>query len=108
MLRDQENVPYFNSATESLLAVSPVTRVTKDEEQYSTLKSIHIVLKDAVAALYLDFNAFKVTSGVPKTTALYELQRQIDGKQLAYDILAPALQAVESSIQSIDSKYKEG
>jgi hypothetical protein len=66
------------------------------------------VLQEALTALYADFNAFTIVEGVPKTTAVYDLLRQIEGKKIAYDILAPTVQAVESSLQSIDSKYKEG
>lgn len=107
--RDQEGIPYLNSATEVIRDVSSGKgTTTRDEENYDTLKAIHIVLQEAIKALYTDFNAFKVPEGVAKSTAMYDLLRQIDGKQTAYDILAPILEAVESSIRTIDTKYKEG
>lgn len=105
-LRDTEAITYRSSTT-PLRSMLPSKQVTQDEEDYSTLKAVHIVLRDAIAALYTDFNAFKIAEGVPKTTALYDLQRQIDGKQTAYDILTPALEAIESSLLSVDNKYKE-
>jgi len=86
-LRDTEGIDYRSSASEGLLSFGPDKSFTKDEEEYSTLKSVHIVLKEAIAALYKDFNAFKITEGVPRTTALADLERQISGKQIAYDIL---------------------
>lgn len=106
--RDKEAVPFLNSAAEFMAGVMPVNRVTKDEENYDTLKAIYLVLAESVEALYKDFNAFKLPEGVPKTTALYNLMVQIDGKQQAYDILAPLAESAKQALDLVDNKYKEG
>ena len=72
----------------------------------STLQIVENILAEAVEGLSKDFNAFDLPTGVPKTTALYNLQRQIDGKQEAHAILAPVLESVRSTIEQVNSNFK--
>lgn len=106
-LRDGEGIPMFGSAAQVHRDFVPGKKVSRDEEEMSTLQQVHTTLQEAVHGLYKDFNAFKLTENVPKTTAIFDLMKQIESKQMAYDVLAPCLEAVESAMRIVNEKYKE-
>lgn len=83
------------------------TGVTDDEAHQSTLKAVQDALHEGLEALFMNFNAFKRPEGVARTTALYDLQVQIDGNQKAYDVLAPTVEIVDAALAKIDMKYKQ-
>lgn len=106
-LRDGEGIPMFGSAAQVHRGFVPDKKVTRDEEDYHTVIQVRDELRQAVHGLYADFNAFKLTENVPKTTAIFDMIKQIEAKQMAYDILLPCLEAIESAVKIIDEKYKE-
>lgn len=106
-LRDGEAMPMFGSAAQVHKTFVPGQNVSKDEEEMSTLQQVHTTLEEAVHSLYKDFNAFRLPENVPKTTAIFDLMKQIESKQMAYDVLAPCLEAVESAMRIVNEKYKE-
>lgn len=97
----------FGSAAQVHRGFLPDKKVTADEANYPIVLKVRDDLHQAVHALYADFNAFKLTEGVPKTTAIFDMMKQIEAKQIAYDILAPLLDAMETTVRAIDEKYKE-
>lgn len=80
---------------------------TPDEINYDTLRSVGKILQAAVDGLYKDFNAFSLLEGTDTTRAARDLYRQVAGKQVAYDILAPVLESVISAITVVDDNYKQ-
>lgn len=106
-LRDGEGIPMFGSAAQVHRGFVPDKHVTADEANYPIVLRVRDDLQQAVHGLYADFNAFKLTENVPKTTAIFDMMKQIEAKQIAYDILSPLLEAIESTVKIIDDKYKE-
>lgn len=101
--RDQDETPYFTPGT----APGRAEKHPVDEQQYSTLKMVGGMLTDALDGLSKDFNAFDVLTKEDRTKAADNLLRQVEAKQMAYDILLPAVEAVVSAIQKIDVNYKQ-
>jgi hypothetical protein len=64
-------------------------------------------LGDQLEALYKDFNAFDILKGKPEPEAAANLLRQIEGKQIAYDVLRPTYDAVVEAIRRVDNKHKQ-
>lgn len=101
--REQDDTPYF---TPGVLETGPET-TTKDQQEYSTLKIVGNMLLEARNGLSKDFNAFDILKEADTTTAAENLLRQVEAKQIAYDILDPVVEAVISAIQKIDVNYKQ-
>jgi hypothetical protein len=89
------------------MLVGTAAKTTTDEENYDTLKSVRNILQEAVQGLYKDFNGFNVLKDTNKKQALENLLFQVEGKQAAYDILAPILESIISAMQTVDNKYKQ-
>lgn len=85
----------------------PTKVVTKDEEDYSTLRAVRNTLAEAIEGLYKDFNAFEVLGTDVTRDAKDKMLRSIESKKMVYDILAPLLETIDGAIQGVDSKYKE-
>lgn len=102
-----DDLPYRNNAIAYTHMPQPQPTSSEDERTFSTLKEVRRLLAESVEGLYKDFNAFQVDKNLPRKEALQVLQRQIDGKQEAYDILAPLLESVDSVLDQINLKYKE-
>lgn len=102
---DNEGFDYRSSVP--MGTIPPQGGATRqDIANFSTLQAVEKILATAVEDLYRDFNAFNLPDGVPKTTAIYNLQRQIDGKQEAYSILAPVLESVRATIDQVNRNFK--
>lgn len=105
-VREQDDLPYRSAGA---IGSSPSV-VTKNEENYDTLKIVSSIISERLENLYKDFNAFEVLSikaGGPRTMALEELLLQIESKKIAYDILTEAYQAVETAIQGANKNYNQ-
>lgn len=94
---DNEEIPYRTSVT-----VGPDRPAsTRDENEYSTLIEVNKMLIQAIQDLYKDFNAFDWSEQVAN------LKAEVAGRQIAYDILMPLQQQVQSAIQDVASNYEE-
>ncbi len=98
------DLPYRTPMT-AIVSTTPVS--SKNEDNYDTLKIVQKLFRDSLDGLYRDFNAFDVLNGKPPSAAAENLLRQIQAKQIAYDLLSPVLEAVDSAIQTVDDKYKQ-
>ncbi len=94
-----EDIPYRTAFTEP--DTVRVQTTSKDEDNYDTLKSVYKVLNDSLLALD-KWSAFDL-----REQDGLSLKQQIKAHQLAYDILAPLVGAVESAVALVDDKYKE-
>lgn len=101
--REQDETPYFTPGI--LDTAAPATPT--DEVEFSTLKTVAKELNNSMAALYGDFNAFDILKEADSDKAASNLLRQVEAKQIAYDILFPAVDAINGAIQKIDAKYKQ-
>lgn len=101
--RERDDLPYRSPVTATALPQP----VTSDEQDYSTLRSVRAVIADALEGLYKDFNAFDVLKRESVETAAIDLLRQVEVNQAVYGVLAPLLEAIDSKLQLIDSKYRE-
>lgn len=101
-----DDLPYRSSAPAHVL---PTTQQPSsvDEGEFSTLKVVRDTLAEGVEGLYKDFNAFDLLKTGKKTEAAYDLIVQIESKKIAYDILAPLLETVVSTMESINAKYRQ-
>lgn len=70
----------------------------KDIENFNTLKEVYEYLDSQITGLYKEFNAFDVRKNDMEDEAVKKFLREVDGKQIAYDILVPALDMVKTAI----------
>lgn len=80
----------------------------QDENNYSTLKSLHTEFREKLKCLYDDFNAFDILSEGTSAAKRDKMMRQIAGNQIAYDILLPLLDSLSSSLIDIENKWNKG
>lgn len=102
-----DDLPYRNNAVAHTFLPQAAEVSSADEREFSTLKQVHSFLNNSLENLYRDFNAFHVDESLPLDEALKVLQRRIDGKKEAYDILAPIVETINSTIEHINQKYRE-
>lgn len=102
---DNEGLPYRTGV--GAMNPTPQRPVSKDEEDYGTLKSVQATLQAAVDGLYKDFNAFTLLKGATKEEARDHLVAQIEANQIAFAVLSPVLESVNSAINVVDTKHKE-
>ena len=102
---DNEGLPYRTGVR--ALNPTPARVVTKDEENYDTLRSVGAALQAAVDDLYKDFNAFNLLKGATTEEARDHLVAQIEANQIAFSIVSPLLESIRDAIKSVDDKYKE-
>ena len=97
-----EDIPYRTA-----IEYSPAQQVSSaDEREFSTLQEVRKILGAGITDLYKDFNAFETFKGVSPTVARADLLRQIEGRQIAYEILVPLLDMMDSTMLAINEKYK--
>lgn len=95
-MNEDENIPYRSPVT-----LPPRDAATdNDDQDFSTLLEVQKVFHEAVNALYKDFNAFDLSKNVPK------LEVQIAAKQIAFDILNPLKDTIDSAIQKVEQKRR--
>lgn len=99
-----ENIPY---ATTGIPVPAAKPKVSTDEANYDTLIQVRKELAAALAALYKDFNAFTAADKANTAQAAQDLLVDIKARQIAFGILEPICESVNSTIQLIDKKYRE-
>lgn len=72
----------------------------RDESEYSTLEVVNVLFKQAIEDLRKDFNALDLSE------KLADIKTQIAGRQMAYDILDPLQQQVQSAIDNVRLKQE--
>lgn len=97
---DDERIPYRARITD---LPSDASRgvATIDEQNYDTLALAYKQLKTSVEELD-GWHAFDLTEKDGLT-----IKQQIKAHQLAFEILAPVLSALETAVATVDNKYKE-
>lgn len=101
-MREQDDLPYRSPVSQ---ATNP-NPVTRDEEQYDTLKTVFRILEDASLDLYKDFNLLQIdTKDMPGDKAA-KLLNQIEVKQGVYEIIAPLVERVGNAIAKADSNFR--
>lgn len=93
---NDEEIPYRSNVPESIIASDATTT---DEDQYGTLKQVYVALKASIGDLD-KWHAFDLE--LKELT----LKQQIVAHKLAFDILAPLLDTVESALATVDDKYR--
>lgn len=91
-------------------AVGPPAEQTvsnTDERNFNTLLEAQALLEQEIWNLYKDFNAFDVYKDDHDDKAKQKLLRDIDGKQVAYDILMSVKAKLDDTIQKIEQKNEE-
>lgn len=105
---DNEALPLRSSGIRSNgavpSAVVPSNKVTRDEEQYSTLKAAFLSIEEGMAALD-QWHAFDLQE--QKGPTGLTIKQQIVAHQKAYDILAPIRDGMEAALKLVDDKYKQ-
>lgn len=104
MSNSSDEAPYRSFTP--LTIIPKATSSADDENQFSTLVLARDELATSIEGLYKDFNAFSVLKDTDITIARDNLLRQIEAKQIAYDILVPILDTLDSTILAINEKWK--
>lgn len=102
-LREQENLPYRTPGTGPV----GVGKVSANEEDYSTAVAVRDILKEALTGLFKDFNAFDILKDEGREKAADNLLRQVEAKQMAFDILSPTFEAIDNAVKAVDEKWKQ-
>lgn len=102
--REQDDLPYRSPVT-AVNTPAPVSDT--NVANYDTLAIARRLLVDGIDGLYKDFNAFDILKDKPTAEAAENLLRQVEAKQMAFDILSPVLEAVDNAIKGVDEKYKQ-
>lgn len=93
---NDEDVPYRSPVT-----TGPVRSASsQDENDYSTLLEVKKDFDNAIVGLYRDFNAFGLREDVP------ELEKQVIGRQVAYNILEPLQRKLQRAIEDVEQTQK--
>lgn len=100
--REQDDIPYRSPIT----AQTNKNPVTKDEEQYDTLKNVFKILEDASADLYKEFNAFELHKDKPLDERGKAILHDLEVKQSVYEIIAPLVERVGNAIAQADTNFR--
>lgn len=94
---ERDDVPYFMQAN-----TGPVNNVTyQDESDLSTLVRVQKIFEESLEELK-SINAFDLKDGA------LTVKEQIAAYQKAYDILTPIRDMVQTTVENVNQKYKEG
>lgn len=74
---------------------------TKDEEEQSTLRRVYVILREKMADID-KWHAFE-----RKTDSELSIKQQIKARQIAFEIVAPAFEAVEQALATVDEKFRQ-
>lgn len=96
ILAKDEEIPFLSPATAPVQ--DPVAE--NDEEEYSTLVKVKEILDEGIINLSKDFNAFDLAKDA------ITLETQIAGRQVAYNILIPIQNMVDSAIIAVKNGRK--
>ena len=100
---NDNELPYRSPVT----AAAPAPQYSSDEADYNTLKNVRVLFADTINNLSKDFNAFDVLSEGTNQAKIETMMRNIAGKQIAYDILAPLLERLDSALMRADNNAKQ-
>ena len=93
-----EDIPYRSAIRDQPETTSQVSSV--DERNFDTLKTVRRLLSGAVDGLD-KWHAFDLEDKE------MNLKNQIKARQLAYDILTPLVEAIDSALLAVDDKYRQ-
>jgi hypothetical protein len=99
--REQDDLPYRSPIT----ANQQKPEFTKDEANYDTLVMVVKIFNEAIEGLYKEFNAFDVLKAGTDQEVIEEMMRKIAGNQVAYDILSPLKERLDSAILTADQNH---
>jgi hypothetical protein len=86
---------------------SPAASVSStDEHDFSTLLQVRNDFAAEIAKLH-DFNAFEFGKDMLPADRAKKLLHEVEVNQAVYAILAPFFETLDSTIQDINSRYKE-
>jgi len=102
----EDELPYRGSGIAQTFAVPKDTASSDDERDLSTLKVVKKLLAESIDSLGKDFNAFELLKNKSNKVALESLYREIQGRQIAYDILVPLFETIDKTIEQVDKKYR--
>lgn len=101
---NNEEIPY-RSPVSQLPTTDKASSV--DEGNYDTLRAVRQELAQAIDALATDFNAFTIIKDQKPEDRAAILLHEVEVRQAAYDILMPVFEAVNSTMEAVDVKYRE-
>jgi len=96
ILAKDEEIPFLSPATAPVQ--DPVAE--NDEEEYSTVVKVKEILDEGIINLSKDFNAFDLAKDA------ITLETQVAGRQVAYNILIPIQNMVDSAIIAVKNGRK--
>ena len=92
---EQDDLPYRSAITTRQKA----PEATPDDQDYRTLKIVQGILHDSMHSLGKDFNAFTLVDGNGRRIDPEGVVKEIQSRQIAYDILVPIVEAVDSALE---------
>lgn len=104
-INPDEEPSYFTHVPAGVLPTQ-AEESTQDEANFDTLKKVQSDFRAAIDSLHKDFNAFDIHKDDTDEVAKNKLLRDIDGRQIAYDILSPLLETLDNTVNGVESKYK--
>lgn len=100
-----QEIPYRASIPSPVFS-EPEPASTRDEIEFSTLKSVATKIEARMEALSSDFDSFTILRGIPKEDALHDLMIQIMVRQEVKSFLVSLAEEINSSIGAVESKIK--
>lgn len=95
---DDEAIPYLTKF-DTISDVAEDTKFTTDENEQSTLRRVHAVLKESIESLD-KWHAFDCTETDLK------IRQHIHAHKMAYSMVEPAYDAITAALATIDERYK--
>lgn len=100
---NDNSLPYRTPVT----LTSPTVPYTQDEQHYNTLRMVQSIFAEAIEGLYKEFNAFDVLGDGANEAVRDKMMRQVAGNQIAYDILSPLKERLDSALATVDDNFKQ-
>lgn len=94
---NDEDIPYRSAIPQQVVEKD---EFTTDEQQQGTLNNVYKVLKESIENLD-KWHAFDC-----RDTDL-KIKQHIHAHKMAFDIVAPAYEAVEQALAIVDQKFRE-
>lgn len=82
-------------------ALKEDTKPSKDESEESTLRQVYLLLRDKLVEIDM-WHAFE-----RKTDSEMTLKQQIKARQVAFEIVNPAFEAVRDALMRVDKAFVE-
>jgi hypothetical protein len=101
VMRQDEELTYLSHVPAGVLpTVAEESR--QDEANYDTIKHLHTEFHAAMDSLHNDFNAFDIHKDDTNEDAKDKLLRDIDGRQIAFEILSPLVESLDNAMNAIN------